>query len=158
MALGEKFGAELPALAHDRVRAPALDEITEGGQLGANVEPGEELPDHHPVCAVHVHLGEPAHQRHPLIAGGLVDRREREAETLDIAPELTLGRDENVVPGPKARLRERSQRPDVSGAPAGCEEDAHAVGEERTTGLELATPSLGKRGCARSSERSIAAI
>ena len=111
MALREKFGAELPALAHDHVRVPALDEITEGGQLGANVEPGEELPDHHPVCAVHVQLGEPAHQRHPLIAGGLVDRREREAETLDVAPELTLSRDENVVPGPKARLRERSQRP-----------------------------------------------
>ena len=43
MALREKFGAELPALAHDHVRVPALDEITEGGQLGANVEPGEEL-------------------------------------------------------------------------------------------------------------------
>jgi hypothetical protein len=51
--------------------------------------------------------------------GGLVDRREREAETLDIGPELTLGRDENVVPGPKAGLRERTQRPDVPGAPHG---------------------------------------
>ena len=105
-------------------------------------------PDHHPVCAVHVQLGEPAHQRHPLIAGGLVDRREREAETLDVAPELTLSRDENVVPGPKARLRERSQRPDVTRAPAGCEEDAHAGRKERTTGLEPATPSLGSEGCA----------
>ena len=147
MVLSEEFGPELPTLAHDHVRAPALDEITEGGQLGANVEPGEELPDHDPVGAVHVHLGEPAHQRHPLIAGRLVDRREREAETLDIASELTLGRDEHVVPGPKARLRERSQWPDVSGAPAGCEEDAHAVGRSgrraRTRG-----PGLGSEGVA----------
>src|SRR5215207_11471687 len=158
MALGEKFGAELPALAHDGVRAPALEEITEGGQLGADVEPGEELPDHHPVCAVHVHLGEPTHQRHPLIAGGLVDRREREAETLDIAPELTLGRDENVVPSPNTRARERSQRPDVSGAPAGCEEDAHAVGGRADDSARTRDPRLGRRGCARSSERSIAAI
>ena len=34
----------------------------------------------------------------------------------------------------------------VPGTPAGCEEDAHAVGEERTTALELATPSLGGAG------------
>ena len=103
MALGEKFGAELPTLAHDHVRAPALDEITEGGQLGAKIEPGEELPII-TRCAVSMsNSANSRHQRHPLIAGGLVDRREREAETLDVRPELTLGRDENVVPCPKAR-------------------------------------------------------
>ena len=142
MALREKFGAELPALAHDHVRVPALDEITEGGQLGANVEPGEELLII-TRCALSM-----SNSANPPISGIHSSREgsstgEREAETLDVAPELTLSRDENVVPGPKARLRERSQRPDVTRAPAGCEEDAHAGRKERTTGLEPATPSLG---------------
>jgi len=135
---------------------PALDEITEGGQLGLNVEPGEELPDHHPVCGDHVHLGEPRHQRHPPIARRLVDRRKREAETLDVGPELTLGGDEDVVPGPKARLRERSQGPDMTRAPAGCEEDAHAV-ERADVGARTRDPSSGGSVC-RASERSMAAM
>jgi hypothetical protein len=67
------------------------------------------------------------HQGHPLIAGGLADRRQRKPRTLGVRGKLTLRRNEDIVSGTKAGVRERRQGSDVAGTPASGKEHAHAL-------------------------------
>ena len=147
MALGEKFGAELPALAHDHVGMPALDEITEGGQLGANVEPGEELPDHRPV----VRCPCPSRRTRPSAASTHRGRAHR--------PARTGGRDARHCPrtdaGPRRERRARPERHACANGASGptCPELPRVVKRTRMGSEKGGRRGLGSSDPAEASRR-----
>ena len=132
--LGDERGRELPAVAHDHVGPPVLDDRAQAGQRRRRVHAGEVVADHHGVGAVDVHPREVGEQRHPLLRRRLAERRERQAGPRDVARVLALRRDEHVVPGAQGGMAERGERRHVPGTAAGGEKDPHRTPHRTTRG------------------------
>jgi hypothetical protein len=112
--LGHEGARVLPALAHDDVGPPVLDDRAQAGQRGGGVEAAEEVSDHARVRGVEAELRELAHQRHPVLARRLRHGRERQPGALDVALVPALRGDEHLVTGAQAGTAERGERPDVT--------------------------------------------
>jgi hypothetical protein len=117
----------LPALAHDDVRLPPLDDRPQAGQRGARVVLSEVLAQHPRVRLVDAELREIRQERHPLVVRRLCHGSERQAGAHDVALVLSLRSDEHVVPCAQAGVSERRQRQHVAGATASGHENPHCA-------------------------------